>query len=185
MATCVRRLPTSRTVRASLTPVGRRIILFALVLALAGCGGDDEKAVKDEPTTVGTSTAEKPTTRSTQTRPDSTAQQRTTPPEVLTNGPRRDVTRTIGQLVQAVELGDGKAFCTTLGRDPGGSQGVAALRACGRQAGIDPFGLPTSDEFSVSTVQVQGASATARLGGGQTVRLRRQGGRWRIVSFRP
>ncbi len=88
-------------------------------------------------------------------------------------------------LIQAVELGDGKAFCTVVGSDPGGAQGVEALRACGRKAGIDPFGLPTSDELSVSTVEVKGARATAKLGGGQTVKLERRDGRWRIVSFRP
>jgi hypothetical protein len=169
--------------------VGRRVIPFAVALALVGCGGDDDKAVKDEPTTVGTSTTEKPPPKSTQshiqTQPGSTAKQRTTPPAVLTNGPRRDIARTIGEMVQAVELGDGNAFCTALGRDPGGAQGVAALRACGRQAGIDPFRVPTSDEFSVSTVQVRGSRATAKLGSGQTVVLKRVGKRWQIVSFRP
>ncbi len=168
--------------------MGRRWILIALVLFVAGCGGDDEKAVREDPKTVGTTTAEKPppeSTRATSAPRETTAQQRTTPPEVLTNGPRRDVARKVGELIQSVELGDGPAFCRVLGRDPGGAQGVAALRACGRQAGIDPFRLPTSDEFSVTSVKVEGSRATAKLGGGQTVVLRRAGKRWQIVSFRP
>ena len=160
-----------------------------MVLVLAGCGGDDDKAVKDEPQTVGTTTTQQPTSEAKGTAPEQTTKQRTTqrttPPSVLTNGPRRDVARTLGELVQAVELGDGPTFCRILGRDPGGAQGVAALRACGRQAGIDPFGLPTSDEFSVTSVKVKGSRATAKLGGGQTVVLRRAGKRWQIVSFRP
>jgi hypothetical protein len=166
--------------------VGRRWILIALVLVLAGCG-DDDKAVREDPQTVGTTTTQEPTSEAQGTDPKdaTTKQQRTTPPEVLTNGPRRDVARTVGALVQAVELGDGPAFCRTLGRDPGGAQGVAALKACGRQAGIDPFGLPTSDEFSVTSVNVKGSRAIAKLGGGQTVVLRRAGKRWQIVSFRP
>ena len=165
--------------------MGRRSLLIVLVLVIAGCGGDDDKAVREAPKTVGTTTAERPPPEPTQTAPRETEKQRTTPPEVLTNGPRRDVARTLGELVQAVELGDGPAFCRVLGRNPGGASGVEALRACGRQAGIDPFGLPTSDEFSVTSVKVKGSRATAKLGGGQTVRLRRAGKRWQIVSFRP
>ena len=165
--------------------MGRRSLLIVLVIVLAGCGGDDDKAVREDPTTVGTTTAEKPPPESTETAPRQTEKQRTTPPEVLTNGPRRDVARTLGDLVQSVELGDGPAFCRVLGRDPGGASGVEALRTCGRQAGIDPFGLPTSDEFSVTSVKVEGSRATAKLGGGQRVLLRRAGKRWQIVSFRP
>ncbi len=165
--------------------MGRRWILIALVLAVAGCGGDDDSAVREDPKTVGTTTAEQPPPESTNTAPRETTRQKTTPPEVLTNGPRREVARTIGVLIQAVELGDGKSFCTVVAADPGGAQGVEALRACGRKAGIDPFGLPTSDELSVSTVEVRGSRATAKLGGGQTVKLERRAGRWRIVSFRP
>ncbi len=165
--------------------MGRRWILIAVVLVLAGCGGDDDKAVREDPKTVGTTAEKPPPSRSTETAPRETTTQRTTPPEVLTNGPRRDVARTVGQLIQAVELGDGKIFCQVLGRDPGGAQGIEALRACGRQAGIDPFGLPTSDEFSVSSVTVRGSRATAKLQGGQTVVLRRVRKRWQIVSFRP
>jgi hypothetical protein len=167
--------------------VGRRSLLIVVVLVLAGCGGDDDKAVREDPKTVGTTTAEKPAPESTgaTTAPRESTDQRTTPPEVLTSGPRRDVARSVGELIQAVELGDGQVFCRVLGRDPGGAQGVEALRACGRQAGIDPFGLPTSDEFSVTSVKVEGSRATAKLGGGQTVLLRRAGKRWQIVSFRP
>ena len=167
--------------------MGRRWLLIVLVLVLAGCGGDDDKAVREDPKTVGTTTAEKPPPESTATTtaPRETTRQKTTPPEVLTNGPRRDVARKVGELIQAVELGDGPSFCRALGRDPGGAQGVEALRACGRQAGIDPFRLPTSDEFSVTSVNVEGSRATAKLGGGQTVVLRRAGKRWQIVSFRP
>jgi hypothetical protein len=165
--------------------VGRRWLSIVLVLVIAGCGGDDDKAVREDPTTVGTTTEKQPTSEAKGTAPEVTEKQRTTSPEVLTNGPRRDVARALGGLVQAVELGDGPAFCRTLGRDPGGAQGVEALRACGRQAGIDPFGLPTSDEFSVTSVKVRGPRATAKLGGGQTVLLRRVGKRWQIVSFRP
>jgi hypothetical protein len=170
--------------------MGRRWFLVVLVL-LAGCGGDDGKAVREDPKTVGTTTAEKPekplpkSTGATTTPPRESTTQRTTPPEVLTSGPRREVARQVGELIQAVELGDGPSFCRALGRDPGGAQGVEALRACGRQAGIDPFRLPTSDEFSVTSVRVEGSRATAKLGGGQTVVLRRAGKRWQIVSFRP
>ncbi len=167
--------------------MGRRWLLIVLMLVLAGCGGDDDKAVREDPKTVGTTTAEKPPPESTATTtaPRETTRQKTTPPEVLTNGPRREIARTVGELIQAVELGDGPSFCRVLGRDPGGAQGVEALQACGRQAGIDPFRLPTSDEFSVTSVKVEGSRATAKLGGGQTVVLRRAGKRWQIVSFRP
>src|SRR5215204_3547359 len=118
--------------------MGRRWILIALVLAVAGCGGDDDSAVREDPKTVGTTTPEQPRPGSTGATPretrQQTTQQKTTPPEVLTSGPRREVARTIGTLIQAVELGDGKAFCTVVAADPGGAQGVEALCACGRQA---------------------------------------------------
>jgi hypothetical protein len=167
--------------------VSRRWLpIAAATLVVAGCGGDEDgKAVREDPRTLGTTTAERPPPESTETAPRETTRQRTTPPEVLTSGPRREVARTVGELVQAVELGDGKAFCRILGRDPGGAGGVEALRSCGRQAGVDPFRLPTSDEFSVSTVEVRGSRATAKLGGGETVILRRAGGGWQIASFRP
>ena len=157
--------------------MARRWIPIAAALALAACG-DEPSAVREDPTTVGSSTAENPPR-------ETNRQQQTTPAEVLTDGPRRDVARTIGGLVQAVELGDGDAFCAAVGRSPGGAQGVEALRACGRRAGIDPPGLPAPDELSVRSVEVAGSRATAKLVTGETVELERRRGPWRVVSFRP
>jgi hypothetical protein len=94
--------------------VGRRSLLIVVVLVLAGCGGDDDKAVREDPKTVGTTTAEKPA-------PESTG---------ATTAPRE-----------------------------------------------------STDQ--VTSVKVEGSRATAKLGGGQTVLLRRAGKRWQIVSFRP
>jgi len=93
--------------------------------------------------------------------------------------------RAVGDLVAAVELGDGAAFCRLVGRDPGDAEGVEALNACGRKAGIDPLRVPTSEGFSVRSVKVAGSRATAKLGTGQTVQLERAGRGWRVLSFRP
>ena len=164
------------------------VVAVALVLVL---GGGEEDVSQRPATTV--ETTEAPTRQSPPQRDDRSGGGRPDrrsggsagepPPEVLTSGPRRDVARTVAGLVQAVELGDGEAFCRLLGRRPGRAKGVAALRQCGRQARIDPFSLPTSDELVVREVEVRGASAVARLGGGRTVMLQRSGGRWLIRSF--
>ena len=159
-------------------------VVLALALVLLVAEGD-EGVVRGPATTVGSSSAQETTTTDTggSSEPASPAAPREAPPEVLTDGPRRDVARAISDLVQAVELGEGEAFCAAVGRRPGDAEGIEALRACGRQARIDPFTLPTSDELTVREVEVKGASALARLGGGETVTLERAGGRWRVRSF--
>lgn len=158
------------------------VIALALVLLVAE---GDESVVREPPKPVGSSPAQEstPANEGPPGEPESPTTPREPPPEVLTNGPRRDVARAIGDLIQAVELGDGEAFCSVVGRRPGDAEGIEALRACGRQARIDPFTLPTSDELTVREVEVKGASAVARLGGGETVTLDREGGRWRVRSF--
>lgn len=159
-------------------------VVLALALVLLVAGGD-ESVVREPPTTVGSSPAQETKTTDTagSSEPVSPTAPPEPPPEVLTDGPRRDVARAISDLIQAVELGDSKAFCAVVGRRPGDAEGIEALRVCGRQARIDPFTLPTSDELTVREVEVKGVSAVARLGGGQTVMLEREGRRWRVRSF--
>jgi len=176
--------------------VDRRGRLFAVVLAAVLAvalvllvAGGDEDVTQGPATTVERRPAAPGPQQERRSSPpgeqEEEARPRQAPPEVLTSGPRRDVARAISDLVQAVELGDGEAFCNVVGRSAGQAEGLEALRACGRQAGIDPFSLPTSDELSVQEVRVRGAGAVARLGGGQRVTLRRAGGRWRVRSFTP
>jgi len=174
--------------------VSRRRILGAVAAAVALAlafvllvAEGDESVVREPATTVGSPPAREPTPTDAagSGEPKAPSSPRQPPADVLTNGPRRDVARAISDLVQAVELGDGEAFCALVGRRPGDAEGIEALRACGRQARIDPFTLPTSDELSVREVEVKGPSAVARLGGGQTVTLQRSGGRWRVRSFAP
>ncbi|MDQ3647895.1 MAG: hypothetical protein M3433_04835 [Actinomycetota bacterium] len=158
------------------------VLAVALVLLVAE---GDESVVREPATTVGSSPAQGTTPSDTAGpgEPESSTKERQPPPEILTHGPRRDVSRAVSDLIQAVELGDGEAFCALVGRRSGDAEGIEALRACGRQARIDPFTLPTSDELTVREVEVKGASSVARLGGGETVTLEREGGRWRVRSF--
>lgn len=170
--------------RGRIAAAAAAAVTLALILVLLVAEGD-ESVVREPPATVGSSPAQEtaPAEPGSSSEAEPPRAPREPPPEVLTSGPRRDVARAIGELVQAVELGDGEAFCAVVGRRPGDAEGIEALRACGRQACIDPFALPTSDELTVREVEVKGRSAVARLGGGETVTLERQGGRWRVRSF--
>ena len=162
-------MPGARRQRSTLLAVAA-----AGVLAAAGCGGDDDKPAASTPTATTTATATGPTA----TR---TSGKRTSPePRRLTPSPKRAaVERTATLFVEGVERSDAGRVCRLLGRPPG------TLEGCARAAGVNLLSVPSSDELSVEQVRISGRRASAALGGGRTMTLRRARSAWIVTGLRP
>jgi hypothetical protein len=152
---------------------GAVALLLGFVLALILAGGED-----DQP--PGTTPTEPPATTETVTEtgpaPGETVRR---PP------PARDfvaIQAAVTLLVESAELGDAAGVCRALGQPRAGS-GPEAAQRCADRAGIDLQALPGSDELSFEDVTASGNRGTARLSTGDTVRLRRQDGRWVVTGI--
>jgi hypothetical protein len=152
---------------------GIAALAIGFVLALIVAGGED-----DEP--PGTTPTERPATTETVTETETAP--RTEP--VRRPPPARDfvaIQETVTLLVESAELGDAAGVCRALGRPARGS-GPEAAQRCADRAGIDLQALPSSDEFSFERIEASGNRGSARLSTGDTVSLRRSGGRWVVTG---
>jgi hypothetical protein len=161
--------------------VRRRSLVIALVLAVAaagvvlaivvGGGDDDEERAATTPPA--------PETAETATETDRETEPAPAPTDLEESRRIRAVEEAVTTLVEATEQGDGPRACGVIA----GAEGED-LETCAAEAGIDLRTLPTSDEFSIEKVIVEGARARVRLSNGATVSLRRLEGRWKVSGVR-
>jgi hypothetical protein len=155
---------------------GVAALVIGFVIALAVAGGDDDTPPPE--TTGRPQTAETETVTETETvrEPGETVRR---PP------PARDfaaIQATVVLLVESAETRDAEGVCRALGQAPEGT-GQDAAQACADRAGIDLAALPSSDELSFEEIDASGNRGRARLASGDTVRLRRAGGRWVVTGI--
>lgn len=157
---------------------GVAALLIGFVIALAVAGGDD-----DTPTPE---TTERPATTETQTVTETETETVREPGETVRRPPpARDfaaIQSTIVLLVESAETRNAQGVCRALGQAPEGT-GQDAAQACADRAGIDLEALPSSDELSFEQVDASGNRGRARLGSGDTITLRRAGGRWVVTGI--
>ena len=161
--------------RAILAGLAALVLGFAIALIVAG--GDDDRPPGEE-TTQRPQTTETETETVTETAPAPGETVRRPPPA-------RDfaaIQTVVTLLVESAELGEAAGVCRALGQQPGGS-GPEAAQRCADRAGIDLQALPGSDELSFEQVDASGNRGTARLSTGDTVSLRRTGGRWIVIGI--
>jgi hypothetical protein len=155
---------------------GVAALVIGFVIALAVAGGDDDTPPPE--TTERARTAETDTVTETETvrEPGETVRR---PP------PARDfaaIQSTIVLLVESAETRNAEGVCRALGQAPvGTSEDVA--QECADRAGVDLSALPSSDELSFEEVGASGNRGRARLGSGDTITLRRAGGRWVVTGI--
>jgi hypothetical protein len=155
---------------------GVAALLLGFVLALIVAGGDDDQPPGEE-TTQRMQTADTQTETAPAREPGETVER---PP------PARDfaeIQTAVTLLVESAEVGDAAGVCRALGQPPAGN-GPEAAQRCADRAGIDLQALPGSDELSFEEVNASGNRGTARLSRGDTVSLRRRGGRWVVTEIR-
>ena len=163
--------------RAIAAGIAALVIGFAVALAVAG--GDD-----DAP--PGEGTAQRPETADTQTVTE-TETVREPGETVRRPPPARDfaaIQATVVRLVESAETRDAQGVCRALGQAPAGT-GPDAAQGCADRAGIDLAALPSSDELSFERVEASGNRGRATLASGDTVTLRRSGGRWVVTGLTP
>ena len=157
---------------------GVAALLIGFVVALVVAGGDDD-APPAERTTQPARTTQTETVTETATAPEAT--------ETETAGqepPRRDlaaIQATVVLLVESAETRDAEGVCRALGQFSAGTSTDAA-QECADRAGIDLAALPSSDELSFERVEASGSVGLALLANGDTITLRRTGGRWVVTS---
>ena len=167
-----------------MTSRSRQLVAVALVVAVAAgvalallLGGDDEDE-SPRPATTGAETA------GTTTRPPATETaertEETTEPRPADRRDERAVVEAVTTLVESAERADGESFCRAVGQPA--SAGAEGVDRCAAAVGIDPFSLPTSDELSISRVDVKGNRASAALPSGAPFSLRRVSGRWIVTG---
>jgi hypothetical protein len=162
--------------RAILAGVAALVLGFAIALIVAG--GDDDRPPGEE-------TTQRPQTAETET--ETVTEPETTPRETETARPRppnrdlAEIQQVVALLVESAEVRDGAGVCRALGQPPG--SGPDAAEACADRAGIDLADLPGSDELSFERVEASGGRGRAVLSTGDTVELRREGGRWIVTAL--
>jgi hypothetical protein len=153
---------------------GIAALAIGFVLALIVAGGEDDEPPRTSPT-------ERPATTETVTETETPPRRTET---VRRPPPARDfvaIQEAVTLLVESAELGDAAGVCRALGRPARGS-GPEAAQRCADRAGIDLQALPSSDEFSFERIEASGNRGSARLSTGDTVSLRRSGGRWVVTG---
>jgi hypothetical protein len=158
------------------------VVVAGVAIALAVSGDDDSG--KDK-TTAARETSTQPPAERTTSEPIATTK---APPSKRLQKRRRDrsevgVQTAVTKLVTSAEQGDGRAFCTVLGRPTSGS-GMSALQTCASAAGVQTEQLPTSDELSIQRVRLQGETAVVTVTPGTRFLLRRSGDRWNVATVK-
>jgi hypothetical protein len=163
--------PHRRAIAAGLTA-----LVIGFVIALAVAGGDDDTPAPE--------TTERPATTETATETETETVRE--PGETVDRPPpARDfaaIQATIVLLVESAETRNAQGVCRALGQTPAGG-GQDAAQGCADRAGIDLAALPSSDELSFEQVAATGNRGRARLASGDTVTLRRTGGRWVVTGI--
>jgi hypothetical protein len=173
----VREHPHRRAIAA-----GVAALLIGFVVALIVAGGED-----DQP--PGPATAERTARTGTATETQPEAETERAPQAVepaQPTVPRRDLAAiqgTVVLLVESAETRYGQGVCRALGQSPSGTGDAA--QDCADRAGIDLAALPGSDELSFDEVDASGDRGRVRLSSGDTIALRRRGGRWVVTGIRP
>jgi len=154
---------------------GAVALVTGFVLALILAGGEDDRP-------PGTQTTERTATTETVTETETTPQATETAEQ---RPPRRDlagIQAAVILLVESAELGEASGVCRALGQ-PASGGGPEGAQRCADRAGIDLQALPGSDELSFEQVDARGDRGRARLSTGDTIELRRTGGRWVVTGL--